>query len=141
MPRDKVPCMSALAVACMLACLPIAFAQDNPSAVTMARTLLDPVSFSLITSGQYKPSFSGPDGSSKLIKYWAPSAQKEKAFLPDGGVKFLIPGKNGQPAVATLKFSAISLVCSVRVLLPASEVKTCTYTTAVKSSVSTSCRP
>jgi hypothetical protein len=130
MPLHQVPFVAILLTACMLACLPLAFAQDNPSASTMAQMLLDPDSFTLVTSGQYKPSFSGPVGSSKLIKYWAPSAQNEKTFLPDGGVKFTIPGKNGKSATATLKFSAISKVCRVSVLLPF--IKSTSVRTAVR---------
>jgi hypothetical protein len=93
------------ALSCMLACLlHPAVGQDNPSALTMARTIVNSTSLELITEGDHQPSFTGRKGSSKLIKYWAKGANVEKAALPNGAVKLMTPPDD---STVTLKFSAI----------------------------------
>jgi hypothetical protein len=96
---------SALLAAGMLACLlQQVVGQVNPSALTMAKTIIDSRSLRLITSGGNKPSFTGPKGSSKLIKYWEVGANVEKHYLQDGAVKLATPADDKPVA---LKFSAI----------------------------------
>jgi hypothetical protein len=98
-----------LLVACLLwlACLPLAVAQDDPSALTMARTLINTKSLKLITAGSRKPSFTGPKGSSKLITYWAVGAKVEKKYMPTGAVKLMTPTTDD---IVTLRFSAVVTV-------------------------------
>jgi hypothetical protein len=97
--------LASLLTACLLlaACLHLVVAQDNPTALTMAQTLINNATLRLITTGPRKPSFTGPKGSSKLITYWASGANVEKELLPNGGVKLLTPSND---AAVTLKFSA-----------------------------------
>jgi hypothetical protein len=100
---------ASLFIACLLhaACLHLVVAQDNPTALKMAQTLINNETLSLITTGSRKPSFTGPKGSSKLITYWASGANVEKERLPGGGVKLLTPASD---AAVTLKFSAVVTV-------------------------------
>jgi hypothetical protein len=91
--------------ACLLwaACLQLTVAQDNPTALTMAQTLINGTYLRLITTGSRKPSFTGPKGSSKLITYWARGANVEKKLMPAGAVKLITPTND---AAVTLRFSA-----------------------------------
>jgi hypothetical protein len=99
----------AVLAACMLACLHRqVVGQDNPSALTMARTIVNSSSLELITSGPRKPSFVGPTGSSKLITYWAAGANVESYHLPNGAIKLATPADD---STVTLKFSAVVQVC------------------------------
>jgi hypothetical protein len=81
----------------------VVMAQDNPSALKMAQTIINSDSLQLITDGPRKPSFVGPKGSSKLITTWATAAKVEKVVLSKGAVKLLTPASDG---TVTLKFSA-----------------------------------
>jgi hypothetical protein len=102
-------CQLLLSLACLSACLPFARAQVDPSALTMAKTIVDTKAFNLVTSGPDRPTFSGPAGSAKLITYWAANAPVEKDRMPKGAVKLVSSGT----ATIKLKFSAISKVTIV----------------------------
>jgi hypothetical protein len=87
-------------------------AQSKPSALDMARTILDTEQFDIVTDGPHKPSFVGPSGSAKLITYWSSGTDVEKKLLPKGAVKLMTPGSDGKPATVRLSFSAMFKVCS-----------------------------
>jgi hypothetical protein len=104
-----------LTLLAITACLPSAQAQDdpadaqgNPTAITIASTLLDPIAFELIKAGPNQPMFRGPAGSAEIITYWAPGATVEQAAMPAGAVKLTIARAR---ATVILKFSAVVKVC------------------------------
>jgi hypothetical protein len=97
----------------LLACLPTAATQPDPTALTspsalaMAKTIMDPRYWRIIASGPRKPLFSGPAGSAKLITDWQLNDAVENEVAPSGALKLTTPGADGRPAKITLKFSAI----------------------------------
>jgi hypothetical protein len=93
--------LSATLLACLL---PLVVGQDNPSALTMASTIVNSDSLQLITEGDGRPSFTGPKGTSKLIKDWADGAKVEKVALPDGAVKLMTPPDD---SIVSLTFSTV----------------------------------
>jgi hypothetical protein len=98
----------ALVATCLLASLfGTTSAQLNPSAETMARTILNPKSFELVTRGAKAPKYSGPPDTSKLIRTWSDRNKFEAKRMPKGAVKILMAEDDSR---VELRFSAISKV-------------------------------
>jgi hypothetical protein len=83
--------------------------QANPSAMDMAKALIDIRSFQLVMSEP--PRYSGP-ATAKLIQSWAASDAFEAELYPNGALK-LATVASGKAQDAVLQFTVKAEVCGI----------------------------
>jgi hypothetical protein len=98
----------------------IALATNDPTAMQMARLLVDKRTLKIVKNGPDAPHFTGPRGSSKIIRHWRDAdsvyqrcmlrAGTSKRPEVDGAVALHTPSC-GKPSVSELSFTVVNKVC------------------------------